>query len=128
MRNLLHRAGTPYPRAIAVAARTMSTTSTAWTKLIRAKRLEQAHLGPEGVVVEIIEAALLVPAERPDQARADPYECGDAPPGIGVEDAPQSPNVERRLERATPSPDGAESDTEREQMECGEQPSDRHGQ
>src|SRR6266516_4916297 len=34
-----YRAGTPYPRAIAVAAKTMRTTSTAWTKLIRAKRV-----------------------------------------------------------------------------------------
>jgi len=41
MSNLRHRAGTPYPRAIAVAARTMSTTSTAWTKLIRTKRLAE---------------------------------------------------------------------------------------
>src|SRR5256885_12785941 len=34
-----YRAGTPYPRAIAVAAKTMRTTSNAWTKLIRAKPL-----------------------------------------------------------------------------------------
>ena len=50
------------------------------------------------------------------------------PPGIGVEDAPQSGDVELPLQRATASPDGAESDTEREQMQCGQQPSDRHGQ
>src|SRR6266446_1935026 len=149
---------TPYPRAMAVAARTMSTTSMACTTLIRAKRLAapvsgapprataarhriSASIGPssrtriaasrpifapEDVVVEIIEAALFEPSERPDQARADPQEGGNAPPGIGVEDAPQSGDVERRLQRAGASPDGAKSYTEREQMECGQQPSDRH--
>jgi hypothetical protein len=47
MSNLLHRVGTPYPRAMAVAARTMRTTSTAWTKLIRAKRREQIQCGQQ---------------------------------------------------------------------------------
>jgi len=118
MSNLLHRAGTPYPRAIAVAARTMSTTRRAWTKLIRAKR--QPHLRPEKVVVEIVHGTFLVPPERPDEASTDPEQCGDAPPGIGVEDAPQRGDVERRLQRATSSPHGAESDTEREQMNGGQ--------
>src|SRR5713101_1075827 len=108
MRNLLHRAGTPYPRAMAVAARTMSTTRRAWTKLI---------------AVEIVDGTFLVPPERPDEAGTDPEQCGDAPPGIGVEDARQRGNVERRLQRATSSPHGAQSDTEREQMNGGQQPS-----
>jgi len=38
-RRLVHRAGTLYPRAKAVAASTISTTSVPWTKLIRAKQL-----------------------------------------------------------------------------------------
>src|SRR6266446_8957464 len=89
-------------------------------------RRQQAHLRPEDVVVEIVEAALFEPAERPAQARADPQQGGDAPPGIGVEDAPQSGDVERRLQRAGASPDSPKSYTEREQMECGQEPSDRH--
>ncbi len=145
---------------MAVAARTMRTTSTACTKLIRANRLaarvsgtlprataarhrinanhgsdleqqncgEQAHLGPEEAVVEVIEAAFLVPAERPDQARADPQQRGQAPPVIGVKHAPQSRNVELRLEPATTSPHGAKAHAQREQMKCSQQPSDRHGQ
>jgi len=40
-----YRAGTPYPRAIAVAAKTMRTTSNAWTKLIRAKPLAARGVG-----------------------------------------------------------------------------------
>src|SRR5882762_7369234 len=58
---------------------------------------------------------------------ADPRERGDAPPGISVENAPQSGDVELRLQRATAGPDGTKSYTEGEQMECGQQPTDRHG-
>src|SRR5437667_10582565 len=48
-------------------------------------RGEQAHLRPEEVIMEIVEAALLESAKRPYQAGADPKDRSDAPPGIGIE-------------------------------------------
>jgi hypothetical protein len=62
--------------------------------------------------------------------RLDEADAREAACGASVGHAPASHraaprrriNVERRLERATTGPDGADSDTEREQMECGEQP------
>src|ERR1051325_1382853 len=96
------------------------------TDLEHEDRGEQAHLCPEEMIMEIVEAALLESAEGPRQAGADPQDRRHAPPGVGVERPAEFRGIELASERATTGPDRAQSDAEGQQVDGSQEPSQRH--
>src|SRR5690348_6474257 len=87
---------------------------------------EERHLYPEEVIVEIVDRALLVSAESPNETRANPHEGGQTPPVVGVEHATQRRKIQIRLESSPARPHRAETDAEGKQVERRQEPADHH--
>src|SRR6266536_3697233 len=67
---------------------------------------EEAHLGIEGAIVEIVARPLLQPGEDAKQARGEPKERREAPEVVGAEDAAEVIRAAREAQGAAARPDG----------------------
>src|SRR5216683_6281463 len=68
---------------------------------------EEAHLGIEDAVVEVVTGSLLEAAERPQQTSADPQQGGHAPQSVGEENATQAFGVQRGAQSALTCPNSS---------------------
>lgn len=81
---------------------------------------KECHLAQEYVVVEVVSGVLLQPGQEAPQAGAEPQHGGQPPEVVRQKDRTKARNVKPGSERASPSPDGTQSDSESEQVQARE--------